>query len=104
MEHVPDRRSLALLVPPSTDPRREAELVFPRTQVGSSNGAVTSVRAHLDLDNPTRGSIETFCSGLRITRLALSLAGRVQAVAAAVQRRARHYQGSTRSTPLSVTV
>ena len=54
VEHVPDRRSLALLVPPSTDPRHEAELVFPRTQVGSSNGAVTSVRAHLDLDNPTR--------------------------------------------------
>ena len=54
VEHVPDRRALALLVPPSTDQRREAELVFPRTQVGSSNGAVTSVRAHLDLDNPTR--------------------------------------------------
>ena len=54
VEHVPDRRSLALLVPPPTDPRHEAELVFPRTQVGSSNGAVTSVRAHLDLDNPTR--------------------------------------------------
>ena len=54
VEHVPDRRSIALLVPPSTDPRREAELVFPRTQVGSSNGAVTSIRAHLDLDNPTR--------------------------------------------------
>ena len=54
VEHVADRRSLALLVPPSADPRREAELVFPRTQVGSSNGAVTSVRAHLDLDNPTR--------------------------------------------------
>ena len=54
VEHVPDRRSLALLVPPSTDPRHEAELVFPRTHVGSSNGAVTSVRAHLDLDNPTR--------------------------------------------------
>ena len=54
VEHVPDRRSLALLVPPPTDPRREVELVFPRTQVGSSNGAVTSVRAHLDLDNPTR--------------------------------------------------
>ena len=31
VEHVPDRRSLALLVPPSIDPRREAELVFPRT-------------------------------------------------------------------------
>ena len=36
VEHVPDRRSLALLVPPSTDPCHEAELVFPRTQVGSS--------------------------------------------------------------------
>ena len=54
VEHVPDRRSLALLVPPAVDPRHKAELVFPRTQVGSSNGAVTSVRAHLDLDNPTR--------------------------------------------------
>ena len=54
VEHVPDRRSLALLVAPSTDSRYEAELVFPRTQVGTSNGAVTSVRAHLDLDNPTR--------------------------------------------------
>ena len=54
VEHVPDRRSLALLVPPSVDPRREAELIFPRMQIGSSNGAVTSVRAHLDLDNPTR--------------------------------------------------
>ena len=52
VEHVPDRRSLALLVPPSTDPRHEAELVFPRTQIGTSNGAVTSVRAHLNLDNP----------------------------------------------------
>ena len=54
VEHVPDRRSLALLVPPSVDPRREAELIFPRTQIGGSNGAVTSVRAHLDLVNPTR--------------------------------------------------
>ena len=54
VEHVPDRRSLALLVPPSVDSLREAELVFPRTQIGGSNGAVTSVRAHLDLDNPTR--------------------------------------------------
>ena len=54
VEQVSDRRSLALLVPPPTDGRHEAELVFPRTQVGSSNGAVTSVRAHLDLDNPTR--------------------------------------------------
>ncbi len=54
VEHVPDRRALALLVPPTTDPRHEAELVFPRTQIGSANGAVTSIRAHLDLDNPTR--------------------------------------------------
>ena len=66
VEHVPDRRSLALLVPPATDPRQEAELVFPRTQVGSSNGAVTSVRAHLDLDNPTRFHRDLL-RGLRIT-------------------------------------
>ena len=66
VEHVADRRALALLVPPSTDPRREAELVFPRTQVGSSNGAVTSIRAHLDLDNPTRFHRELL-RGLRIT-------------------------------------
>ncbi len=66
VEHAADRRSLALLVPPSTDPRREAELVFPRTQVGSSNGAVTSVRAHLDLDNPTRFHRDLL-RGLRIT-------------------------------------
>ena len=66
VEHVPDRRSLALLVPPPTDQRREAELVFPRTQVGSSNGAVTSVRAHLDLDNPTRFHRDLL-RGLRIS-------------------------------------
>ena len=54
VEHVPDRRSLALLVPPSVDSRREAELIFPRTQIGATNGAVTSVRTHIDLDNPTR--------------------------------------------------
>ena len=54
VEYIPDSRSLALLVPPSVDQRREAELVFPRTQIGSSKGAVTSVRAHLELDNPTR--------------------------------------------------
>ncbi len=66
VEHVPDRRSLALLVPPTTDPRHEAELVFPRTQIGSSNGAVTSIRAHLDLDNPTRFHRDLL-RGLRIT-------------------------------------
>ena len=54
VEHVPDRRTLALLVPPPNDPRREAELVYPRTQIGDSKGVVSSVRAHLDLDNPTR--------------------------------------------------
>ena len=66
VENVADRRSLALLVPPSTDSRREAELVFPRTQVGSSNGAVTSVRAHLDLDSPTRFHRDLL-RGLRIS-------------------------------------
>ena len=66
VEHVPDRRSLALLVPPPTDQRHEAELVFPRTQVGSTNGAVTSVRAHLDLNNPTRFHRDLL-RGLRIT-------------------------------------
>ena len=66
VEHVPDRRSLALLVPPSIDSRREAELVFPRTQIGASNGAVTSVRAHLDLNNPTRFHRDLL-RGLRIT-------------------------------------
>ena len=66
VEHVADRRALALLVPPSTDPRREAELVFPRTQTGSSNGAVTSVRAHLDLDSPTRFHRDLL-RGLRIS-------------------------------------
>ena len=54
VEHVPDRRSLALLVPPAVDPRHEAELIFPRVQTGAGSGAVTSIRAHLDLDNPTR--------------------------------------------------
>ena len=66
VEHVPDRRSLALLVPPSADPSREAELIFPRTQVRESGG-VTSVRAHLDLDNPTRFHRDLL-RGLRIPR------------------------------------
>ena len=43
-------------LPPPTRSAKPSS-VFPRTQVGSSNGAVTSVRAHLDLDKPTRGSI-----------------------------------------------
>ena len=66
VEHVADRRSLALLVPPSDDARREAELVFPRTQIGSSNGAVSSTRAHLDLHNPTRFHRDLL-RGLRIS-------------------------------------
>ena len=65
VEHVPDRRSLALLVPPSIDGRPEAELIFPRTQISASNGAATSVRAHLDLANPTRFHRDLLC-GLRI--------------------------------------
>ena len=58
VEQVPERRSLALLVPPPNHPRREAELVFPRTPIqesGQGSGfTVTSIRAHLELDNPTR--------------------------------------------------
>ena len=58
VEQVPERRSLALLVPPPNHPRREAELVFPRTPIqesGQGSGStVTSIRAHLELDNPTR--------------------------------------------------
>ena len=65
VEQVPDRRSLALLVPPSIDGRPEAEMIFPRTQISASNGAVTSVRAHLDLANPTRFHRDLLC-GLRI--------------------------------------
>ena len=58
VEQVPERRSLALLVPPPNHPRRESELVFPRTPVQESGqggvSTVTSIRAHLELDNPTR--------------------------------------------------
>ena len=58
VEQVPERRSLALLVPPPNHPRREAELVFPRTPIqesGQGSGStITSIRAHLELDNPTR--------------------------------------------------
>ena len=65
VEYVQDRRSLALLVPP--DGRRpEAELVFPRTRVDGPGGAVTTIRAHLDLDNPTRFHRDLL-RGLRIT-------------------------------------
>ena len=58
VEQVPERRSLALLVPPPNYPRKEAELVFPRTPIQESgqgsSSTVTSIRAHLELDNPTR--------------------------------------------------
>ena len=44
--------------PPPNHPSREAELVFPRTPIqesGQGSGStVTSIRAHLELDNPTR--------------------------------------------------
>lgn len=66
VEHVPDRRTLALLVPPPTDARHEAELLFPRTQIGATNGAVTSVRALLDLEEPTRFHRDLL-RGLRIS-------------------------------------
>ena len=58
VEQVPERRSLALLVPPPNHPRKEAELVFPRTPIQESgqgsSSTVTSIRAHLELNNPTR--------------------------------------------------
>lgn len=66
VEHVADRRALALLVPPLTDARRETELLFPRTQIGATNGAVTSVRALLDLEEPTRFHRDLL-RGLRIS-------------------------------------
>ena len=52
-------------LPPPTRAARPNSF-FPRTQVGASNGAVTSVRAHLDLDNPTRFHRDLL-RGLRIT-------------------------------------
>ena len=58
VEHVPDRRSLALLVPPPGHPLHEAELVFPRTPIQEPDAghgrSVTTIRAHLDLEGPTR--------------------------------------------------
>ena len=58
VEQVPERRNLAILVPPVGDSTREAELIFPRTPVqdseGSSHQIVTSIRALLDLNEPTR--------------------------------------------------
>ena len=55
VQQTSDRRALILLVPPIEDRRYEAELVFPRTSVGeSTRSSVSSIRAHLDLKNPTR--------------------------------------------------
>ena len=94
VEHVPDRRSLAFLVPPSLDSRGEAELVFPRAQIGASNGAVTSIRAHLDLANPTRFHRDLL-RGLRISSGASLLD-----VSRTWQRQFSWYRFSTReSTP-----
>ena len=55
VQQTADRRALVLMVPPAEDRRIEAELIFPRTRVGASaGGSVTSIRAHLDLNEPTR--------------------------------------------------
>ena len=71
VEHVRERRSLALLVPPDDDPRKEAELVFPRTPLQASEQStsptITSIRALLELDNPTRFHRDLL-QGLRIGR------------------------------------
>ena len=58
IEQVPDRRNLAILVPPKMDSRAEVELIFPRTPVqdseSSSRQTVTSIRALINLNAPTR--------------------------------------------------
>lgn len=57
VEHVPERRNLAILTPPAGDRSREIELLFPRipTAAGEASGkTVTSIRALINLDNPTR--------------------------------------------------
>ena len=58
VEQVPERRNLAILVPPNMDSRGEVELIFPRTPVqdseSSSRQTVTSIRALVDLNEPTR--------------------------------------------------
>ena len=51
--HENDRRTLTFLVPPSTDDRQEAELIFPRLQMGT-RGGVTTIRAHLNLEDASR--------------------------------------------------
>ena len=58
VEQVPERRSLALLVPPTGESTGEAELIFPRTPLqdpdNPSSQTVTTVRALVDLNEPTR--------------------------------------------------
>jgi hypothetical protein len=55
---IPEQRSLALLVPSPQDKRGEAEFIFPRTAISDSadlsSQTVTSIRALIDLNNPTR--------------------------------------------------
>ena len=58
VELTTDRRNLAMLVPPAGIDAREAELIFPRTLSidadTTSRQSVTSIRALVDLDDPTR--------------------------------------------------
>ena len=58
VELTADRRSLAMLVPPTGDDAREAELIFPRTlsiDAGpTSSESISSIRALVDLDEPSR--------------------------------------------------
>ena len=60
VEQVAEQHNLAILTPPAADPRTEAELIFPRaTNPGSSaNQTVASVRALVDLNNPTPSQVE----------------------------------------------
>ena len=57
-ELVPERRNLAMLVPPAGSAAREAELIFPRTPSldaeSVSGQSITSIRALVDLNDPTR--------------------------------------------------
>ena len=57
-ELVPERRNLAMLVPAAGSTTLEAELIFPRTpslDAGAATGqSITSIRALVDLNEPTR--------------------------------------------------
>ena len=58
VEFTTDRRNLAMLVPPAGSDANEAELIFPRTPSTdaetTSQQSITSIRALIDLDDPTR--------------------------------------------------